>query len=229
MRPRWIVPVMVVAAVGLILSIIGLIAVLARGPMYSSSGEIRIPGKNGPIQPDPETVGLSVPEFSMTDQSGAPRTQAILDGRITVLDFIFTNCPFACPIMTGAMSDLADRLRGANVQFVSISVDPAHDTPERLAEYARQHEADLSRWTFLTGDDQTVHRIVRGSLQFLLQPDTTRTIQTAGGQPMNNITHPTRLLLIGPDRQVLGMYEPQSEDDLKRLETRARSAAAKLR
>jgi protein SCO1/2 len=227
MRPRWIVPVMVVAAVGLILSIAGLVTVLLRGQAYRSE-RVQEPAMSG-LQPDPETAGLSVPEFSMTDQSGEKRTQAILDGQVTVLDFIFTNCPFACPIMTGAMSDVADRLKGTKVKFLSVSVDPAHDTPARLTEFARQHEADLSRWTFLTGDDETVHRIVRGSLQFLLQPDTTRTIQTADGGSMNNITHPTKLLLIGPDRQVLGMYEPQSDDDLNRLEARARSAAARLR
>jgi protein SCO1/2 len=229
MRPRWIVPVIVVCGVGLVLSIVGLVTILVRGPVYSSQGEFRVAGTGGGLRPDPETAGLFVPEFSMVDQSGTPRTQAILDGRITVLDFIFTNCPFACPIMTSAMSDVADRLRGTGVRFLSVSVDPAHDTPARLTEFAKAHGADLSRWTFLTGDDQTVHRIVRGSLQFLLQPDTTRTIPIGDGQQMNNIMHPTRLLLIGPDRQVLGMYEPQSEDDLKRLEARARAAAAHAR
>jgi protein SCO1/2 len=199
--------------------------VLARGPLHRTEAV----SQSGGVPPEPETLGLSVPEFSMTDQAGSTRTQSVLDGRVTVLDFIFTNCPFACPIMTGAMSDLTDRLNGENVQFLSISVDPEHDTPERLTEFARQHGADLSRWTFLTGDSATIHRIVRGSLQFLLQPDTSRTIQTADGRAMNNITHPTKLLLIGPDREVLGMYEPQSEDDLKRLEAKARAAARRLK
>jgi protein SCO1 len=126
--------------------------------------------------------------------------------------------------MTSAMSDLTDRLRATGVRFVSISVDPEHDTPERLREFAAAHKTDLSRWMFLTGDSATVHRIVRDSLQFLLEADPTRTIPLGEGAQMSNITHPTRLLLIGPDRRVLGMYEPQSEDDLKRLEMKARAA-----
>lgn len=170
----------------------------------------------------------TVAPFTLTDSSGKPFTLAALLGKPWIVDFVFTRCTGPCPVVTSSMRRAQDLLAGDAVHLVTITVDPEYDTPEVLAEYAHGIGADLSRWTFLTGDSETVHRIVRGSLQFLLQPDTTRTIQTADGRQMNNITHPTKLLLIGPDRQVLGMYEPQSEDDLKRLEAKARAAAARL-
>src|SRR5437764_231020 len=121
---RLILPVMVVATVGLALSIIGLVSTLRRADAPAPASRV--------LQPDPASIGLSVPEFSLTDQDGVPRTQALLDGRVTIIDFIFTHCPFACPTMTMEMKKLADELAGSPVRFASFSVDPARDTPQRL-------------------------------------------------------------------------------------------------
>jgi protein SCO1 len=216
---RWIVPIMLVALVGLVLSIIGLVTVISR----AGSG----PGAFL-IEPEPAAIGLSVPEFRLIDHAGREQTEAIFQGRITILDFIFTHCPFACPMMTGAMSELSGALRGSNVQFVSISVDPDNDTPERLREYAARYQADLGRWMFLTGDRETIHQMVMDSLKFALQVDESQQIPIAGSRTMSNIVHPTKLLLIGPDRRVLGMFEPNSEADIRRLEAKARAAAKNL-
>lgn len=214
---RLIVPLLVVAIVGLGLSITGLVLTARRL------------GENSPpraLEPDHAALGLSIPEFTLTDQDGQPRTQALLDGQATIVDFIFTHCPFACPIMTLSMGDLHRELAGTGVRFASISVDPARDTPERLREYGSNAGADFSRWTFLTGDYATVERIVMDSLKFALQPDPTRTIPLPGGGTMENITHPTRLILVGPDRRVLGFYDPNREDEMALLKARAKAAAA---
>jgi protein SCO1 len=216
---RWIVPVMVVAFVGLVLSVIGLVMVVSRGPQ--GMREIA-------IEPDAAAIGLAVPEFRLIDHSGRERTHEIFEGRITILDFIFTHCPFACPMMTGSMSELSDKLKGSGVQLVSISVDPDNDTPEQLLAYAARYQADLSRWTFLTGDKETIHRMVMDSLKFALQIDESQQIAVTGGGTMSNIVHPTKLLLVGADRRVLGMYDPNSESDIRRLEAKARVASRQL-
>jgi protein SCO1/2 len=209
----------VFAATGLALSITGLVIVTGRDPS-------RNPARA--LQPDPLAVGLTVPEFALTDQDGKPVSQQALDGRVTIIDFIFTNCPFVCPGMMAAMSDLSGALKSTPVRFMSFSVDPVHDTPERLREYARQHDADLSRWTFVTGDRGAVERIVMGSLQFALQADPSRTVGLPDGSTMDNIAHPKKLLLIGPDRRVLGFYDPDDANEMQRLRARARLAAGAL-
>jgi protein SCO1/2 len=217
---RWLLPLTIFAATGLALSVTGLVLV---------AGRRADPNASRVLEPDLLCAGLNVPEFSMVDQSGTPTTQAALVGRVTVLDFVFTNCPFICPGMMVAMKGLCGELAGTPVRFMSISVDPAHDTPERLREYAADHGADLTRWSFLTGEQAMVERIVRDALQFELQPDPSREIGTRDGSKMANITHPGKLLLIGPDLRVLGLYDPNDVEQMRRLVFRARRAGEALR
>jgi protein SCO1/2 len=222
---RLLIPLTVLSAAGLTLSVLGMVRLAHRlgGPPAPVVSVLR---------PDPGLEGLRIGEFAMTDQDGQPATQAVLDGRVTIVDFIFTHCPFACPMMTASMeqvaSELGESAAGKEVRFLSISVDPEHDTPAALKAFAQQRSLDLSRWTMLTGDAETVNGIVRG-LEFALAPDPTRTIPLAEGGTMNNITHPTKLLLIGPDRRVLGIYSYDREDEIRALKDRALRAVGTMR
>jgi len=180
------------------------------------------------LQPDPLAIGLSVPEFQLVDQDGAAQSQLLLEGHVTIIDFIFTNCPFACPGMTASMIELQNALEGTPVRFASFSVDPERDTPERMREFADRHESDTTRWTFLTGDLASVERIAHDALGFLLQQDSNLSIDLPDGSKMSNIMHPTKLILIGPDRHVLGFYDPHNDTDMRNLALRARLAAKEM-
>lgn len=212
---RLLIPLLIFATVGLGFSIVGLIRTMNRRPQPII------------LQPDPASFGLSVPEFSLVNHNGEPVDHSIFDGQVTILDFFFTHCPFICPTMTLAMQDLARDLSGTPVRFASISVDPANDTPSRLKQYATEKDIDLTRWTFLTGEMAVIERIARGSLGFAVGPDSdpSRTITLPSGQTMGNIIHPSKLILIGPDRKVLGFYESNSLEDTQQLLLRARVAA----
>ena len=97
-----------------------------------------------------------VPNASLVDETGKRVQLDAMKGSVTVYDFIFTSCTGVCPIMTNNMRELTPRVdKEAPVRFVSISVDPTRDTPAVLARYAATHRND-SRWTFLTGDRQTI-------------------------------------------------------------------------
>jgi protein SCO1/2 len=81
-----------------------------------------------------------------------------------VVDFIFTRCTGPCPIMTARNVELQRALDAGlreRVRFVSISLDPANDTPEALLAYAQARGADLSSWSFLTGPEADVAEVVR--------------------------------------------------------------------
>lgn len=218
---RLLIPLSVVVAVGLVLSVIGLVATYAR---------LRAdPAARAVLEQDQLLEGLAIPAFTLTDQNGQTRTESILDGQVTILDFVFTHCPFACPMMNASMIELTHTLEGTGVRFVSISVDPEHDTPARLKEHAERLAADESRWTFLTGDLDVVRNIIWNALQFELQPDETRTIELPDGSTMTNISHPTRFLLIGPDRKVLGIYNHDFQEEVNKLVRRARLADRALK
>jgi cytochrome oxidase Cu insertion factor (SCO1/SenC/PrrC family) len=97
-----------------------------------------------------------VPDATLVNERGQPVKLSSFNGNVTVYDFIFTSCAGTCPIMTNNMRALASEIdHDAPVRFVSITVDPARDTPAVLAAYAKRVRND-ERWTFLTGDRDTI-------------------------------------------------------------------------
>ncbi|MEM0969786.1 MAG: SCO family protein, partial [Verrucomicrobiota bacterium] len=91
-----------------------------------------------------------IEDFSLTDHRNEALTREDLDGKIWVTNFIFTSCARECPILNQKMARLQEEfLSQPKVEFVSISVDPETDKPERLAKYAKAFAAG-ERWHFLT-------------------------------------------------------------------------------
>jgi cytochrome oxidase Cu insertion factor (SCO1/SenC/PrrC family) len=87
----------------------------------------------------------------------------VLRDRVVVIDFIFTRCAGACPVLTAKMNALRRELGeafGSKVRFVSISIDPEFDTPGELAEFARKQRAVHPEWLFLTGKKADVKTVV---------------------------------------------------------------------
>jgi len=109
-------------------------------------------------------VGSEAPDFELIDQDGVPMSLASLRGRTVVLDFIYTNCPGPCPILTAThvsfQHDLPQDLRG-RVRLVSVSLDPERDTPAALLAYGQALGADLSDWSFLTGEPRVVDSVLK--------------------------------------------------------------------
>ncbi len=103
------------------------------------------------------------PDFALVDQANQPVTLGDLAGDVLLVDFVFTRCAGPCPILTSshvkAWRALPERVHD-RVRFVSISVDPAYDTPERLAAYAEARGVDLGHWSFLTGPPDEVEPIL---------------------------------------------------------------------
>jgi protein SCO1/2 len=104
--------------------------------------------------PDYETV----PPFQMTDSQGHIFDSGQLLGKVWIVDFIYTNCPGACPLMTSQMHRMEEKLKDdPDVRLVSISVDPDRDTPPVLNAFAKRFGGPTPQWVFLTGSPQTVH------------------------------------------------------------------------
>ncbi|MGH7333525.1 MAG: SCO family protein [Candidatus Rokuibacteriota bacterium] len=104
-----------------------------------------------------------LPAFSLTDQSGRSVRADDLRGRVLIVSFIFTTCVEACPITTAQLVRVQAQARQAGLarlRFVSISIDPVTDTPERLRAYATAYGADLGSWSFLTGPPDEVARLM---------------------------------------------------------------------
>ncbi|MEM9064766.1 MAG: SCO family protein [Planctomycetota bacterium] len=174
--------------------------------------------------------GFRLANFELTDHNGAVVAAESFEGQVTALAFFFTRCPGVCPQLIGMMSG-AERTATTetgteDLRFAAISVDGNHDSPEVLSSYAARLRLDLQRWALLTGDPIEVARIVEESISFEIRPDTTGALTGPGGEPVMNILHPTRVLLIGKDRRLLGTFSYTDPDDLERLITAASKALA---
>jgi len=107
----------------------------------------------------------ALPAFTLTNQSGQVVRADDLRGRAAVVNFIFTTCVDVCPLVTAQLVRIQTRLvsdgLGARVRFVSITVDPAIDTPPALQRYATAYGANLASWDFLTGPASDIDRLTR--------------------------------------------------------------------
>lgn len=87
----------------------------------------------------------------------------VLRDKVVVIDFIFTRCAGACPMLTAKLNAVRRELGelfGDRVRFVSISIDPEFDTPQELAYFAKKHGAQHPEWIFLTGKKADVKAVV---------------------------------------------------------------------
>ncbi|MFQ5478583.1 MAG: SCO family protein [Candidatus Binatia bacterium] len=95
----------------------------------------------------------------------------LLKDKVVVINFIFTNCPGVCPLHSAKLAELQQRLGGLmeeKVRFISISVDPERDTPQRLKKFAKRFNAG-SGWTFLTGDKRNLDVVTKKLGQYNVQ------------------------------------------------------------
>jgi protein SCO1/2 len=104
------------------------------------------------------------PEFTLTNQDGRRVSLGALRGRVVAITFIYTTCVDTCPLLTAKMASLQERLGrdfGPRVQFLSITVDPARDTPAVLKRYAEQHGVQSAGWVFLTGSPSEIRAVAK--------------------------------------------------------------------
>jgi len=104
------------------------------------------------------------PDFTLTSQDGSPVSMASLRGKVVALTFIYTQCPDICPLLTQKMVDLQNKLGadfGARIAFVSITLDPEHDTPAVLKDYAQFWGAKAQGWSFLTGAPAAIRALTK--------------------------------------------------------------------
>jgi protein SCO1/2 len=146
-----------------------------------------------------------IPAFDLTASDGTPfRSAERLAGKVWVADFIFTTCHGPCPRMTALMRRVQDATKDMpDVELVSVTIDPATDTPDVLAAYARAHGADPARWHFLTGTMEKITGL--GYDSFHLVTDKT------------NPSHSSRFALVDRKGKLRGYYESAGREAIAQL------------
>ncbi|MDR6226432.1 SCO family protein [Desmospora profundinema] len=158
-------------------------------------------------QEQAEPLNWQVPAFEAVDQDGNPVTLDDLKGRVWLADFIFTRCPDVCPPMTANMTKVQQELekQGVEVEIISFSVDPEHDQPEVLKEFAGNYDLSFDNWRFLTGYAQEeietfAREGFKGDVQRMQEED-----------PLL-INHPVSFFLVNADGNVHERYDGMDPD-----------------
>src|SRR5262249_55224599 len=102
------------------------------------------------------------PAFTLTNQDGAALSLGDLKGKVVLLTFIYTSCTDTCPLLTGKMAGIQEKLGsdfGSRVELLSITVDPERDTPDVMRTYGQRFSADPAGWAFLTGTPEQVAEV----------------------------------------------------------------------
>ncbi len=156
-----------------------------------------------------DTLYHEVLPFNLIDDTGKPFTDKNLSGNIYIANFFFSRCPDVCPKVHVSMDSLLRVFKiHPDIKFISVTVDPAFDTPAILKAYAEKRKADPTRWFFLTGDKKQIYNLARNS--YLLD----------AGQNTRDTTdyiHSQLLVLIDAKHHIRGYYDGTQHAEWKRL------------
>ncbi len=200
---------------------VSLLVVMKTGPAGKDADKKTSQGdelvKTGSLdieQDDVKLVPRKVADFSLIERSGKKVTNKDLLGKPWCVNFIFTSCTMTCPTNTKAMMELSHACKDLDVRFVTITVDPERDTPERLQQYAEIYQADPEKWLFLTGDQQEIFDLIRNS--FL------QVVEKRKESPLFGMefAHSDRVMQVDADGMIVGTYlltDPKQVAILRRV------------
>jgi protein SCO1/2 len=166
---------------------------MPRHYFYDSVGVKTIRGKQ--VQ---DTIWHQVQDQAFTNQLGNEVKLSDLRGKIVVVNFFFTRCPSICPGLTRAMKKLQDSYRNNPdmVHFLSISVDPEHDSVRALRRFADRFNVNHDNWWFVTGDKQELYTFAMNELK----------ANIADAQVDTAFIHTENFFLLDTNRVVRGWY-----------------------
>lgn len=151
------------------------------------------------VTPEPNrgvAVGDTIPDFALTDQTGRTVRLSQMRGEPVAVAFVYTRCPIAtaCPLTAARFAKLDSMLKEKGFgKLLTITVDPEHDTPKVLAEYAAQLGANPARWKFLTGDPKTVADVA-SRFGVLYYPD------------KGQVVHSQAVAVVDPEGRLAAIY-----------------------
>ena len=163
-----------------------------------------------------------VPDFKFMERSGKEMKLADLKGNVWIADFIFTRCQGTCPLLTGQMAGLQEKLTRSNIKLVSFSVDPEYDTPKVLSEYALRYHAQANKWFFLTGPKNEIWNFVTDGFSLGISEPTTEDLK-AGAEP---VIHSNRFVLVDREGNIRGYYDGSEFQDMEKLVANALALAS---
>ncbi len=187
----------------------------SRMPLYYNEERVDSMMKDGKMVTN--TIYHQAADLELTNQLGrVVSLNKDLKGKILVVDFFFTTCPSICPVLTMNMRKLQtsfakDPRKESSldtvVQFISITVNPEHDTFQAMRAYADRFMANHDRWWFLTGNKRNIYNFARNELKVTVGP---------GDGGADDFIHTEKMVLLDKDRVVRGYYDGLKDSSVHR-------------
>jgi len=132
------------------------VLLLLLAPVLPLSGHSleELQGQLGDREKYFQPTARKAPHFTLEDAEGRAVALRDLSGKVVVLHFVYTSCPDVCPLHAERVAEIQEMVNRTPmrelVQFVTITTDPEHDTPEVMRDYGPAHGLDPANWMFLT-------------------------------------------------------------------------------
>ena len=148
----------------------------------------------------PDTVWHKIKPFTLTNQFGKKVSFDDLKGKVIIANFIFTSCPSICPTLTRNMKKLQDAFVKTDtiVRFISFTVDPVRDNPEKLKAFGDKFLINHDTWWMLTGSKNEIYDIALNEFK--------ANIAQQDGVDSNFI-HTDKFFLVDKERVLRGWYD----------------------
>lgn len=152
------------------------------------------PGKIARLEEDLQAINRDGKEVALSQ----------LRGSVYVVGYQYTDCPAGCLGMASVMKDLLEQYRdNPRFHLVSISVDPASDTPEKMDAWVREKGVDSDKWWFLTGDPELIGKYMVNQFKFFAPIENTDPAKIA---TEGRWAHDLRLAIVDGEANIRGYY-----------------------
>jgi len=150
-----------------------------------------------------------VADFILINQNGKKISQAHYSDKIYIADFFFTTCQTICPIMTGHMKEIQDRLiDDQEVLLLSHTVTPAIDSVPRLKKYAVEKGVIDAKWNLVTGDKKQIYELARKSYL---------AAKSDGDGGPYDLIHTENFVLVDKKKRIRGFYDGTNPKEIDRI------------
>ena len=150
----------------------------------------------------------TIADFKLINQNGDTVTEAFYKDKIYVADFFFTTCQTICPVMTGNMLELQNKLiNNPQVLLLSHTVMPEVDSVAQLKKYATQKKVNPTKWNLVTGNKQEIYNLARK--QYLVAKENPE-------DPLG-LVHTENFVLIDTNKRIRGFYDGTQAQEMDRI------------
>lgn len=163
-------------------------------------------------------INHKISAFNFINQDSISIDEKFIEGKIHVANFIFTTCGSICPSMTKNLKLVSDSLIGdENIAFLSFSVTPWIDKPNKLRDFRSLYSITDKRWQFLTGNKNDIYTLARKS--YFAEEE------IGFNKDSSEFLHTEHFILVDKNQRIRGIYNGTLElemhqliDDIRNLE-----------